>query len=396
MDVFVAGAGIAGLSAAIAMAKAGHEVVIVERAAELREIGAALSIWPNALAALDFLGVGDRVRSVSLEAPTAMVRASTGRPIVRFSHDAMRRAIGGLPVVATRAGLQRVLLEECGRQGIRIRMGEAVEDVRADGRRVTVTASSGRTTSDALIGADGINSKVRAAVMPGDGLRDCDRIAWRALIPNRGGLVSDTWLTVGVGLQLIASPAPEGLVYWAADTPGSDMPAGDSPDSRDVIRSLFGGWHDPIPSIIEATPPDALIVNRIFDRRPPRSIHRGPIVLVGDAAHAMTPDLGQGACQAIEDAAVLLATARVRREIDAATWFDSFERVRLGRVRRMVRDSHAIGQLAVTRSRLGAGARDFFTRLTPESVTNRRLAAYSSVGAFDRQLALAGASPSGS
>ena len=385
MDVFVAGGGVAGLSAGIALAKSGSRVVVAERAAELREIGAALSIWPNALAALDDLGLGKRVRAVSLEAPTASVRSTDGKPIVRFDTEAMRRALGGLPVIILRAGLQAVLLEECDHVGVEVALGECLEEVRPEGRGVAVTTSRSTRSFDAVIGADGINSKVGAAI-GADSLRDCDRIAWRALTPNPQGLVAETWLTVGVGLQLIASPAPDDLVYWAADTPGSDMPLDETVDLRSTLSRRFGDWHPPIPHIIGATPADALIVNRVYDRRPPGKLHRGPVLLVGDAAHAMTPDLGQGACQAIEDAAVLFALARANPGSSPVDLFSRFEQVRLPRVRRIVRDSHFFGRLAVAKSSLGAGARDFLTRLIPENLANRHLASYSSEDAFRRQL----------
>ncbi len=100
----------------------------------------------------------------------------------------------------------------------------------------------------------------------------------------------------------------------------------------------------------------------------------------------MTPDLGQGACQALEDAALLLACARCRPAAGPADLFEAFERLRLHRARRMVRDSYAIGRMAVTPSRFAAGARDAMTRLMPESLANRRLATYASTAAFLRQL----------
>jgi 2-polyprenyl-6-methoxyphenol hydroxylase-like FAD-dependent oxidoreductase len=386
MLVFIAGAGIAGLSGAIAMTKAGHEVTVVERATELREIGAALSIWPNALAALDSLGVGEQVRAVGVEAHTAGIRSTTGATIARFDPGAVRRALGGTPVVVSRAGLQAVLRHECSRLGVGVRLNERLEKVSVGGGSVMVTTTSGEATFAAAIGADGINSTVRRAVVGQDELRDCDRTAWRALIPNPDGLISDAWLTVGVGLQLIASPATDGLAYWAADTPGSDAVISDGIDPKELLRRRFGGWHDPIPKIIEATPSESLIVNRVVDRRPPSRLHYGPILLVGDAAHAMTPDLGQGACQAIEDAALLFACARARPTAAPSTVFEAFEQVRLHRVRKIVADSYRIGRLATTSSRLAAGTRDVLTRLLPESISNRRLATYASTAAFEQQL----------
>lgn len=386
MEVLIAGAGIAGLSIAVAVARAGHEVVVTERAAELREIGAALSIWPNALAALDYLGVGDQVRAVSLVAPTASIRSAGGATIARFDRNAMCGALGELPVVVLRADLQAALLEECARLGIEVRLGHGLNEVCRDGPRVTVSTSAGNKTCDAVIGADGINSKVRFAVVSDEKPRDCDRTAWRALIPNRDGLVSQTWLTVGVGLQLIASPAPHGLIYWAADMPGICTQTANAGDLKEILLRRFAGWHQPITEIIDATPPAALIVNRIFDRRPPQKLSRGPVLLVGDAAHAMTPDLGQGACQALEDAAFLLACARARVAGDPTSLFESFERIRLPRVRQIVRDSHLIGTLATAPWRLAAGARDLLSRLVPETINNRRLAVYASASAFERQL----------
>lgn len=386
MEVLIAGAGIAGLSTAIAMTKAGHRVTITERAGELREIGAALSIWPNALAALDYLGVREEVRAASVEAPTASIRSASGRTIVRLDTHAMRRALNGLPVVVLRADLQVALYAECAALGVAIRLGQAVEKVWREGRQVLVRTAAGDATFDAAIGADGIYSKIRSAVVTGHELRDCDRTAWRAVIPNHDGLVSETWLSVGVALQLIASPAPDGLAYWAADTPGSDATRADEIDPRQVLRCRFSGWHHPISEIIEATPPQSLIINHIYDRRPPQKLQRGPILLVGDAAHAMTPDLGQGACQALEDAALLLACARAHLAADPTALFESFERVRLRRVRQIVRDSYGIGRLATAPSRFAAGTRDLITQLVPEAINNRRLAVYASATAFAHQL----------
>jgi 2-polyprenyl-6-methoxyphenol hydroxylase-like FAD-dependent oxidoreductase len=369
------------------MAGACHRVVVAERAGEMREIGAALSLWPNALEALAHLGVADEVRAQGLEAPTASIRSTSGASIARFDTEGLRRALGGLPVVVLRAALQAALLAVCGRQGVEIRLGQSVEEVRLEEGRVLVITSDVEAVFDAVVGADGINSKVRTAVEALGQPRDCDRIAWRAVIPEPPGPAIKTWLTVGVGSQLIASPAPDHMVYWAADTPGIDESAFGDGDPRDILRRRFAGWHQPISELIEATPADALIVNRIHDRRPPKALRRGPILLVGDAAHAMTPDLGQGACQAIEDAAVLLTCARSRPNVDPAVLFESFEQVRLRRVRQLVRDSYLLGRVATAPYRVAAGARDMLTRLVPETINNRRLAVYASGAALRRQLA---------
>lgn len=137
--------------------------------------------------------------------------------------------------------------------------------------------------------------------------------------------------------------------------------------------------------MIEATPPESIIVNDIFDRPPPRNLTRGAVVLVGDAAHAMTPDLGQGACQGLEDAAVLHVCADGNQDI--LGMFETFERRRLRHVRTIVRDSYAIGRLATARHPAYARLRNGLVRITPEAMQNRRLARYASVSALEAQVA---------
>ena len=381
MDVLVAGAGVAGLSTAIALTEAGHRVTISERAGELREVGAALSLWPNALAALDTLGVGDAVRAIGVAAPTDAIRSTSGQVLVELDHAAVTRAMGGEESIVLRSGLQEVLLMRARQMGVEIRLGQRVDKVHALPSRVIVGEGDDASSYDAVVGADGINSEVRRAVVTRGALRDCHRLARRALITDTG-LVKEAWLTVGVGLQVIASPAPEGMIYWAADAPEG----GGSP--TDLLRRHFGDWHDPIPQLIEVTPADAWLVDRIYDWPKPDTYCRGRLLLVGDAAHPMTPDLGQGACQAIEDAAVLSAIARARPTLGPVELFQRLERIRLPRVRRIVRDSYWIGRLALLDSPLAARARDLVTRITPDAVSNAQLKSSASVGSFQRQLAL--------
>lgn len=384
MHTFVAGAGIAGLAAAIAMRSAGHDVVVAEKASELHEIGAALSLWPNAIAALTHLGLAEEIRAVSVEAPTASILRTNGTPLVKFDTDSMRSALGGLPVVVLRADLQGVLLEACRRLDIEVRLSEPVASVTIRQDQAVVTTKNAEAIFDAVIGADGINSTVRATVVDADDRRACNRTAWRAVIANQERVIDRTWLTVGPALQLIASPTPHGLAYWAADTPKYHGPTASSESLKEHLLGLFGGWHQPIPGVIEQTPAESLIVTDLFDRPPPKRICQGPVVLVGDASHAMTPDLGQGACQALEDAAVLLACAQGTGR--SPELFSDFERRRLRHVRTIVRDSHAIGRLATVRQPLAARLRDLTVRATPEWLNNRRLSTYASTTALRAQI----------
>lgn len=382
MRTFIAGAGIAGLASAVAMRTAGHDVVVAEKASELREVGAALSLWPNALAALEQLGLGEQVATVSLEAPTASIRRVNGARLVNFDAAAMRTTLGGLPVVVLRADLQALLIQACRQLDIEVRLSEPVIDVTVVHGQAVVTTAKAKFVVDAVIGADGINSTVRAVVVGSDAPRDCDRTAWRAVIPNYDRVVDRTWLTVGTCLQLIASPAPKGLAYWAADTPKYTGPTGPENVKNHLLR-LFGHWHHPIPTLIEQTLAESLIVTDLYDRPAPKRLVSGPVVLVGDAGHAMTPDLGQGACQALEDATILLSCAE--QDLPAQAMFADFENRRLRHIRTIVRDSHSIGRLATSRQPWVTRLRDLAVRATPERLNNRRLATYASTSALRMQ-----------
>lgn len=377
MTVLVAGAGVAGLASAVALRRAGVEVIVADKASELREIGAALSLWPNALGALGRLGLEQEVRARSVEASTAVIRSPGGRRLVSFDAVALRASLDGLPVVVLRADLQAVLLAACRRLGIEVRLAEAIRSVTIGPRGPMVRTDRSEELYAAVVGADGINSAVRSSVTDRGGRRDCHRTAWRAVVPDRTGLVGDTWLTVGTGVQFIASPAPHGLAYWAADTPRrvpAESPGSIDSHNRAVLEATFGTWHHPIPQLIDSTPPESLIVTALVDRPPPHRMARGPVVLVGDAAHAMTPDLGQGACQALEDAAALLDAASGGSDLTTA--FAAFERRRLPRVRRMVRESHAVGRVATANHPVAVKARDLSLRLAPAALGRARLAAY--------------------
>jgi 2-polyprenyl-6-methoxyphenol hydroxylase-like FAD-dependent oxidoreductase len=226
-------------------------------------------------------------------------------------------------------------------------------------------------------------STVRSWVAGPDERRDCNRTAWRANITNHDGLVGETWLTVGTGSQFIASPATKGLAYWAADTPNYLPDSHSSTGQKHELYRLFGSWHAPIHAIIEATPAESLVISDIFDRKPPHRLRRNRVVLVGDAAHAMTPDLGQGACQGFEDAAILRSCCK--DQVDPQDIFAMFEKRRLRHVRTIVRDSYALGGLATTERPVTARIRDSIIRTTPETLKNRRLASYASVKAFAAQ-----------
>jgi 2-polyprenyl-6-methoxyphenol hydroxylase-like FAD-dependent oxidoreductase len=192
--------------------------------------------------------------------------------------------------------------------------------------------------------------------------------------------MTEASLSVGHGYQFIASSLPQDRVYWGAMAHLPEGANGAMREARSFLVDCFGGWHRPIPDLIEATPERDIVRTDVYDRPPPKRVMDGPVALVGDAAHPMTPDLGQGGCQALEDAVVLGACFQQHGKLAAA--LAAYQAHRLRRVRRIVRDSHLIGQIFGARGALVALPRDLLISGTPEMVSQRQLARYGSREAF--------------
>ncbi|MDN6123990.1 MAG: FAD-dependent monooxygenase, partial [Brevibacterium sp.] len=284
-------------------------------AAEVRAGGSGLSVFANGLRALESLGLGPQFAAITdkqAESFAAGQRRPDGRWIAQIPSD----SVGELRIV-DRTDLHRVLLDAL-EEGT-VRTSAEVTSASIDG---TVTIRSGVESDsskapvgcptesverfDLVIGADGVNSQVRDTVEPGIGPRYSGYSCWRGITDRPVDLRGAAGETVGRGLRFGIAPLIDGRVYWFAV---ANMPKDASfADDKAAVRDLFSGWHAPIAELIEATPAQRIQRTAISDLATDLStFHRGRIVLLGDAAHAMTPNLGQGGGQALEDAATLTA-----------------------------------------------------------------------------------------
>ena len=287
----------------------------------------------------------------------------------RFPRD---RDPAGAPSVAIhRATLQRILLEALG-PGV-LRAGSEVVGYEAgpDGVEVRL-GDGGRIAGAALIGADGIHSAVRARLLgDGDPLY-AGYVSWRGVTPENfhpaPQEVSESW---GPGRRFGIVPIEKGRVDWftTLNTPpgGRDEPG----QSRATLLRLFEVWHPPIQALLEATPEEVILRNDILHRMPVRTWGEGRVTLLGDAAHPMTPNLGQGAGQAIEDAVVLAECLRGEPDIPAA--LRRYEARRIPRANGFVLGSLRLGRLAQWENGLARGLRDRLIAWTPASVAKRQL-----------------------
>jgi 2-polyprenyl-6-methoxyphenol hydroxylase-like FAD-dependent oxidoreductase len=344
----VVGAGIGGLAAAIALERAGVEPIVLERAPELREGGFGLVISANAVTALSFLGLRDGVAEAGARVRRAEIRNPRGELLTLIDYDRHGWETYGI----LRSALQQAMLEPVPDE--RLRLNTSCKGASEDGRALVDGAEP--VTADIVVGADGINSAVRRSLFGEEPLRYGGHRAWRAGTSFDQERVGDRFVEVwGVGGGFGFGPAGQGRVYWYCfERVPEGAPAPQRP--REAFLRRYGDWFDPIPALIEATEAEAIEPTFTYDRRPRRTWGRGRVTLLGDAAHPMKPNIGQGAAQALEDAVVLGICAADRR--DPEEILRQYERRRIPRAHAAVRASRRTGRTAEVRSRTVARLRD--------------------------------------
>ena len=364
--IIVAGAGIGGLSAALALARAGFRVVILEQAMRREEAGAGIQLSPNATHVLRGLGVLHLLRPYTV-APDAirLIRAKSGRDIVRIPLGAAAEQRYGAPYwVIHRADLQRGLTRAIEQSAdIMLQLGARAEDFAIHPHGVTVQVRTAQGLRDeqgiALIGADGLWSTLRARLGDRTPPRFAQRIAWRAVVPAErvSGELRDpvTALWLGRDAHLVHYPVKAGTMV-------------------NIVAIVRDDWHEPgwsvpgrptdlLPRFEQFAPaarallalPESWQKWALFDRAPRRIRAQGPVTLLGDAAHPMLPFLAQGGAMAIEDAAVLADC--LRQDEDPVRAFHQYERARHRRVAHAQREArrnssryHLAGPLGFARN----------------------------------------------
>lgn len=299
----VIGAGIGGLAAAAGLCAAGWDVTACERAGSLEPVGVALALAPNGLRALDAIGAGDALRALAVPQELG-IRRCDGRWLMRSTSGRMVSDRFGDPVILLpRAAVIDALAARV--PGGVLSLATEVTSVESGGKAAArVATTAGELDADLVVAADGIGSASRSALFPGHpGLRYAGFTTWRLLTGPVTGQVpmAESW---GRGTVFGVMPLADGRVYCYAAAP-ADPGARAGDELAELVR-LFGRWHEPIPGLLAITRPQDVLRHDVAELAAPLpSFHRGRAALLGDAAHPMTPNLGQGACQALEDAAVI-------------------------------------------------------------------------------------------
>lgn len=351
----VVGAGIGGLTAAVGLRRVGWDVIVLERARTLEPVGAGLGIAPNALHALDVIGLGDGVRRFSAVQGRGGIRRPDGRWLVRTDLGALAARFGDPQLMALRADLVGLLVASLPDGALRTGVAVTGVDAGDPDRPARVVTGTDELDADLVVAADGIHSLIRTTLFPDHpGPRYSGFTAWRFVAALPAGVSSvepsETW---GRGTVFGVLPLADGRVYCYASAPAS--PGARLDDEPAELKRRFGAWHDPIPGLIGAVPPEDVLHDDVYwIAEPLPAYHHGRVAILGDAAHAMTPHLGQGACQAIEDAVVLASAAATGAGPDLAAYTSA----RMRRTRMVADSSYRASQLTGTTSRAALALRN--------------------------------------
>lgn len=314
--ISIVGGGIGGLSAALVLQHFGYRVSLFEQARELKEIGAGVTITPNAMHALDFLGVGERVANEAGPTEAYLIRHfQTGDVIkIRATGTDYVERFGADYHQVHRADLHAALADAVFRNDSNcVFLGHRFESLTQESRQVVAAFANGRTiASDLLVGCDGAASKVRACVFGDEAVNYTGQVAFRALLPMAtvpAGVAKMPFaMFVGINRVLLHYPLRHRTIMnvvgvareprWAEE--GWTIPA-----TMEEFANLYSDFYPDALRLIRAISPGTLFKLGLRDREPLQRYTKGRVTMLGDAAHPMSPFLGQGACMAIEDALVL-------------------------------------------------------------------------------------------
>jgi 2-polyprenyl-6-methoxyphenol hydroxylase-like FAD-dependent oxidoreductase len=369
MSIGIIGGGITGLATAIGLKKLGLPFHVYEQAPQLSEVGAGIWMQPNAMQVLQWLGIADEIKAQGMELNRVELTNHELKPIAKVSNAIVSDEFGNRNVAIHRARLQQILLNAISPD--EISLGHQLVNVQESGDHIELEFANRQTQHQVVLGADGIHSNVRKHLFPKSGLRYSGQTCWRGianmeLAEEYRQLGREAW---GKHIRFGFSQISTNEVYWfavaTAPQNGKDNPATFKLDLLD----MYSAFHPLVTSIIEQTDEDKIIRSDISDLKRLATWHQGNSCLLGDAAHATTPNMGQGGCQGMEDAYFI--SQLLAKHEDAPTAFAAFEKLRREKVDYIVNTSWRFGQLA--HSTIGQPIARSLMKLTPPSVMEKQM-----------------------
>lgn len=367
----IIGGGIGGLCTAIGLHRVGIDVIVYEQADVLGAVGAGLTLWANAIKALRTLDLADPVIKAGSKIQRGEVRTAGGRTLSRSKPGELEQLFGEPTVAIHRADLHNIL--HAALPAAALHLGARCVRVDQKDHRVTVHFADGRSDqADLLIGADGIHSVIREQLFPEVELRYSGYTAWRGVVATKDesalGVTSESW---GRGSRFGILRIDEERVYWFATAntpPGVKQSAA---ERKRLLRQRYEGWHHPVGLLIEATAADYILQNDIYDLPPMKQWGKGRVILLGDSAHPTTPNMGQGACMAIESSVVLARC--LSRENSLPDALRRYEAERMPRTAWITKQSWKIGRIGQWENPVACAVRDILTRIAPAGLMKKML-----------------------
>jgi len=362
-QIAIIGGGIAGLTTAIALQQLNYQPVVYERSTELREVGAGITLWHNAMAVLDQLGVAEEIYRQGREISSGSIFTSSGDLLNDMDFTSFDQIYGVKSVAIHRAKLLRILADQVGDD--HIKLSKELVTFEQNPLKIVFTDTS-ITQPDVMIGADGIFSDVRAKMKPDIKPQYSGYIAYRSIVeidPDEMDklqqYIGEYW---GRGLRFGSVAISDTELYWFAT---ENLPEHtDLSDLHVKSRLLqhFGDWTKFVVDLIEQTEEENILVNKIYDLKPFQSWYDGRCLLIGDAAHATTPNLGQGAAISIEDAYVIATLMPGQSTYNV---FEAFEQLRYHRTKWICKTSRRLGSIGNSGNPAVCVLRNLGTRLFP-------------------------------
>lgn len=362
----ITGGGIGGLAAAIALQRAGMEICILERNDMLGTGGTGLTLWPNALRRLDRLGLQEDVFAHARPLLKGEIHDQTGRLLSDVDLSSIAAQSGKPLICVRRTDLYKVLLEAI--DGVEVRTGTTCTSYENHPDRIVAQTSGGPVEGDMLVAADGIRSRLRGQMLQTDPLQYVGWMTWRGVARLPEGTFPEGLYRefFGRGSRFGIFAIKQDYVYWYGTRNGpADERGPVDPAHREEALRAFADWPDPAQTVIRSTEPEDLVRTGVYDTEPLERWSDGRAVLLGDAAHPMTPDLGQGACQAIEDALCLAECVEAAETVPQA--LRAYERQGHERTASLVARSRRVGRMRQWQNPAMAGFRNALMRSIPPS-----------------------------
>lgn len=372
MEIAIIGGGITGLSTALALQKMGLSSTVYERAASLNEIGAGVWLQPNAVKIMDWLGIKEAIHAQGMELDRMEITNKKLVPFKKIKSQVVQDKEGNKTIAIHRGRLQKILYEEVLKSG-KVELGKSYQSHEVTPEGIQINFEEGNAPATILLGADGIHSNVRKSLFPSSALRSAKQVCWRgiasiSLPAELQQLGREVW---GDQVRFGFSQISATEVYWFAVAKEASVIADETKDLTNYLHTRFQRFHPIVKEIIQHTEATQIHQAVMKDVARLEQWHKGNTCLMGDAAHATTPNMGQGACQGIEDAFYM--SQALHQHSNSQEAFEAFDTSRRKKVDYIVNNSWRFGQMA--HSKLGQALMGPVMKLTPEKVMSQQMKA---------------------